>query len=213
LNNGTGNNSSPLSTGIGGAVTGGVTSAAGGAAGLPKWLTGLAPQGVGMAGQALNLPNVITSPLASLAKGLLSNDMKFGEKDNTGMTDGVINSLLKAGATALIPGIGLPLSVLSMFGFNPSQGIRDWAQSDSSQRDNAGYNGGFFGNGSWSATNGAASPTGTYSGSGIGNTQGPGSGSNGTPTNYTAATSQYGYNNPASSYASQPSQSESTSSE
>jgi len=54
-----------FSSGLGGAATGAAASTLGGAAGLPRWLTGLAPQGASVAGQMMGLPSMITSPPAA----------------------------------------------------------------------------------------------------------------------------------------------------
>ena len=216
-----------LSSTLGGAAA----SAAGGAAGLPRWLTGLAPQGVSMAGQMMGLPSMITSPLAAIAKAALhENVAPTGNDHYAGDTIG--NAFLKAGASALIPGIGLPLSLLSMSGFNPMQGIRDWADDDFASKEGSGYHGGFWGDGSWDKDTstykyGYGNPASSYYNAlplddgytsdwsdytdatrhyGYSN---PASSyaSQSTPSNYTTATQHYGYSNPASSYASQASSS------
>jgi len=227
-----GNPFGSFSSGLGGAATGAAASTLGGAAGLPRWLTGLAPQGASMAGQMMGLPSMITSPLAAIAKAALhENVAPTGNDHYAGDTIG--NAFLKAGASALIPGIGLPLSVMSMFGFNPMQGIRDWADDDFASKEGSGYHGGFWGDGSWDKDTstykyGYGNPASSYYNErplddgyasdwsdytdatqqyGYSN---PASSyaSQSTPNNYTAATQQYGYSNPAASYAGQTSDSE-----
>lgn len=121
-------------------------------------------------------------------------------------SDDSVNKGIGQVLSAVNPMLGMVYGVARAFGFNPTQGVRDYRASDKNQRIAAGYNGRFFGNGSWQPVS-PYSPTGTYSGSGYGNMAGPGSGSNGTPLNYTAGTTQYGYSNPAASYGGIPSNS------
>jgi len=114
------------------------------------------------------------------------------------------NSLIGTGLSMSNPMFGTVYGLARLFGFDPIRGAIDHSRSDYDLATQAGYNGGWFAQnrGSWNPT-APYNPTGTYSGSGYGNTAGPGSGSNGTPTNYTQSTQHYGYSNPASSYAGQ----------
>ena len=114
------------------------------------------------------------------------------------------NSLLGTGLSMANPMFGTVYGLARLFGFDPIRGAIDHSRSDFDLATQAGYNGGWFAQNreSWNPT-APYSPTNTYSGSGYGNYAGPGSGSNGTPTNYTASTQHYGYSNPASSYAGQ----------
>jgi len=132
---------------------------------------------------------------------------KLNGKDNGEIGLDAANSLLGSGLSALNPILGGAYSLAKLFGLDVARGTRDYTKSDITQRFGAGLNGGYWGGGagnrdSWNPVS-PYNPTGTYSGSGYGNTAGPGSGSNGTPNNYTQATQTYGYSNPASSYAGQ----------
>lgn len=169
---------------------------------------GAASQGAGTLASIFGgnkIPGIggITSNVVS---GLLGNK----SKEEIGIDAG--NSLIGTGASMINPMFGTVYGLARLFGFDPIRGYIDHSKSDYDLATKAGYNGGYFASnrGSWNPT-APYSPTNTYSGSGYGNTAGPGSGSNGTPNNYTSATQHYGYSNPASSYAGQTSYSGDTS--
>ena len=160
-------------------------------------------------GSIPGLPGVV----GSLASGLI------GDKSKEEIGQNVFNSLLGTGLGMVSPALGLGYNLARMFGLDVSRGISDYSKSDISQRFDAGYNGGFWGDGSWSPT-APYSPTNTYSGSGYGNTAGPGSGgttsnsssssgypSSGSWSSYSSGSayssdsdSSSSYSNPASSY-------------
>ena len=115
-------------------------------------------------GSIPGLPGVV----GSVASGLI------GDKSTEEIGQSVFNSVLGTGLGMVNPALGYGYNLARMFGLNVSRGISDYSKSDISQRFDAGYNGGFWGDGSWSPT-APYSPTNTYSGSGYGNTAGPGS--------------------------------------
>ena len=107
--------------------------------------------------------------VSSLASGLVNG------KSATEIGYDISNSLLGTGLGMVNPALGLGYNLARMFGLDVSRGISDYTKSDINQRFDAGYNGGFWGDRSWTPT-APYSPTNTYSGSGYGNTAGPGSG-------------------------------------
>lgn len=205
---------------------------------MPSWLPSVAGQGVSilsgnglygaLANMALQGSSGNWKGAVTTGAGTLTNLFNKGQIPGLGgvvgnLTSGLLNkkspediginignSLIGTGVGLLNPVLGTVYGLARLFGLDPIRGVQDYAKSDYNYATNAGYNGGFFGDRSWNPV-APYNPTGTYSGSGYGNTAGPGSGSNGTPINYTESTQHYGYSNPASSYASNTSYSPSTS--
>ena len=186
---------------------------------MPSWLPAIAGQGAGIiSGDPLfgTLTRLALTAGAGDWKGAVAGGagtlagMFAGDKipGIGGITSTIVGGKLRGRSNediAIDTGNSLIGTGLSrLFGFDPIRGAIDHSKSDYDLATKAGYHGGFFTSdrGSWSPT-APYSPTNTYSGSGYGNYAGPGSGSNGTPTNYTASTQHYGYSNPASSYAGQ----------
>jgi len=134
--------------------------------GLPGWMS----SGLGAAASVgLNYAGV-PSPIAGTIGSIV------GQKAGNGIdTDKMINMGIGKAISAINPMAGMAYGLANLFGLNTAQGFRDTMRSDIDERYDAGYNGGFWGNGSWSPE-APDSPTQTYSGSGIGNTAGPGSG-------------------------------------
>lgn len=116
-------------------------------------------------GSVPGLAGVVSSLASGLVKGKSASEMGYD----------ISNSLLGTGLGMVNPVLGLGYNLARMFGLDVSRGISDYSKSDISQRFDAGYNGGFWGDRSWTPT-APYSPTNTYSGSGYGNTAGPGSG-------------------------------------
>jgi hypothetical protein len=190
---------------------------------MPSWLPIVASTGMSLAGQPL-LGGVLSSglkmaqgdtanALGTLA-GLFTSQASEGKlpsglvgtlvsglyrgDDSTKLGGNLLNSGLGYLAGAINPMAGLAYSLARMAGLNVAQGIADNSKSDATQRTDAGYNGGYFGNGSWSVQN-PYSPTNTYSGSGYGNIAGPGSNMGTTEGGYTPSSNPSGYS-PGSAY-------------
>lgn len=199
---------------------------------MPSWLPSVAGRGVGiisgnglygalaqmaMTGASGNWKGAVSQGAGTLASIFAGNKIpgiggitstivggKLRGHSNEDIAIDTGNSLIGTGLSMANPMFGTVYGLARLFGFDPVRGAIDHSRSDFDLATRAGYHGGYFTSdrGSWSPT-APYNPTGTYSGSGYGNTAGPGSGSNGTPTNYTNSTQHYGYSNPASSYAGQ----------
>ena len=115
------------------------------------------------------------SLVGTLAKGLVNGD-------DIGTIGGdLLNTGLGSALSAVNPALGLGYGIARLFGLDVSRGIADHLRSDYDLATKAGYNGGFWGDSSWTPT-APYNPNGTYSGSGYGNTAGPGSTYKGEPT-------------------------------
>lgn len=170
-----------------------------------------------IAGAAGTLANIFTNTitegkvpgLGGLAGTLASGLVKGKSASEMGYD--ISNSLLGTGLGMVNPALGLGYNLAQMFGLNVSRGISDYSKSDINQRFDAGYNGGFWGDGSWTPT-APYSPTNTYSGSGYGNTAGPGSGGYKGESSYGGYSPTMNYSSNSDSYWSGPSTSSSSSS-